>query len=170
MTVEWMSVSMLKEKGYKRCNTCGRKKSLKSFHRAACYKDGHRPYCKPCKKVEAKKYYARIKGPELIERNKLYVRKVKKECIDAYGGKCRCCGETILDFLSLDHIKDDGFKERTVSGGSGYAFYMKLKKLGYPHGNLQPLCHNCQWGKRISKGFCPHHPDIDLRTVNDYET
>lgn len=83
--------------------------------------------------------------------------------MDRYGRVCTCCGESELSFLSLDHVLDDGAKDRRRRGSSrGSCFYQQLKNSGFPLG-LQVLCHNCQWGKRINKGFCPHHPERDLR-------
>ena len=69
--------------------------------------------------------------------------------------ECACCGEDIVEFLSLDHIKNNGAKERReFNCNGGYAFYLKLRKLGYPEG-YQVLCHNCNIAKGAF-GECPH--------------
>src|ERR1700688_4338156 len=39
-------------------------------------------------------------------------RKVKKEIIAAYGGKCACCGTTVFEFLTIEHSWNDGGKLR----------------------------------------------------------
>lgn len=85
----------------------------------------------------------------------------KRKCIIYYGKNegCVCCGITQISFLSLDHIKDDGFKDHK---GKGKHLYRILIKLNFPSG-YQTLCFNCQWGKRLNNGFCPHHPRTDLR-------
>jgi hypothetical protein len=68
-----------------------------------------------------------------------------------YGGKCVCpgCDVTEPTFLVIDHIFNDGFKER--SHGS---VLPSLKRRGYPRDRYQLLCHNCNHAKRL--GTCPH--------------
>jgi hypothetical protein len=74
--------------------------------------------------------------------------------------KCACCGETILDFLTIDHINLDGAKHRReISSKSeraaGQKTYVWLEKNGYPEG-FQVLCYNCNCGSFKHKGICPH--------------
>ena len=38
---------------------------------------------------------------------------------------------------------------------SGYMTYKWLRKNGFPPG-FQVLCMNCQHGKRMCRGICPH--------------
>ena len=76
--------------------------------------------------------------------------------LQAYGGdppRCVCCGESILAFLALDHINGGGGKHRQETGGGG--FYVWLAKNNYPEG-FQVLCHNCNQGRRMNDGVCPH--------------
>lgn len=81
---------------------------------------------------------------------------LRKEMIEAYGGKCQCCGEDEPLFLELDHIKNDGHKHRrTIGRGSGVT-YRTLKKAGWPRGDYQLLCANCNAGKARNGGVCPH--------------
>lgn len=82
----------------------------------------------------------------------------KDAVFTAYGGyKCSCCGETEPMFLSIDHVHNDGAKERKsgLYRGSGSAFYQWLRKNGFPSG-YQVLCMNCQIGKHKNGGLCPH--------------
>jgi hypothetical protein len=73
----------------------------------------------------------------------------------AYGGyKCVCCGETHPAFLSIDHVNNDGGKHRR-SVGRGANIYTWLRDNGYPEG-FQVLCHNCNHGKHLNGGVCPH--------------
>jgi len=75
----------------------------------------------------------------------------------AYGGFCTCCGEKTLEFLTLDHINNDGAAHRKELLGrnvGGNVFYKKLRLLGYPPG-LQVLCWNCNASKQFFGG-CPH--------------
>ena len=89
---------------------------------------------------------------------------IKQIVLRKYGklNGCVCCGEQRLEFLTLDHVKDDGASDRKLNGRAGWQLYRLLKTLGYPKG-FQTLCFNCNWGKRLGKGFCPHHPRRDLR-------
>jgi len=79
---------------------------------------------------------------------------VRDAIIKAYGGMCTCCGETIPEFLAIDHIYNDGAKERR-SMKSGTQFYNKLRRLGYPKDRYRLLCHNCNMA-RAFYGKCPH--------------
>ena len=107
-------------------------------------------------------YYAQ-KAAEKRERN----AKLKDDVYRAYGGyRCACCGETIPEFLTIDHVNYDGAEHRkTLVHGKRSPVDVILRWLrdnGYPKG-FQILCWNCQWGKRKSGGVCPHQ-----RMRNDY--
>ena len=92
---------------------------------------------------------------------------IRLECFQHYSGKeipeCRCCTETIIEFLHLDHVDGDGANHRrqlkdetgrTILGGT--ALYYWLKRNGWPNDpKFQVLCANCNLGKRIGK-YCPH--------------
>lgn len=67
---------------------------------------------------------------------------------------CACCGETEIGFLSIDHIKGNGNKHRQSIGGY-HSFYSWMVAKHFPEG-FQILCMNCNWGKRIMNGVCPH--------------
>ena len=76
------------------------------------------------------------------------------ELIKNYGGKCVCCNEKTPEFLTIDHINEDGWKERK-NYSSNY-IYITLKNRGYPKDNYQLLCFNCNIGKHY-RGICPHN-------------
>ena len=100
---------------------------------------------------------AQIRAMEAAKTRRLQA-KCKDDVFTAYGGyKCVCCGETEPMFLSIDHINNDGAKERKSGKyhGSGTAFYQWLRKNRYPFG-YQVLCMNCQIGKHKNGGVCPH--------------
>jgi hypothetical protein len=81
-------------------------------------------------------------------------RKLKDAAYTAYGGYiCRCCGETLVPFLSLDHINNDGANHRRSVKRRN--LYKWLKRQGYPPG-FQVLCMNCNFGKARNGGLCPH--------------
>jgi len=82
-------------------------------------------------------------------------RRVRADVIEAYGGKCVCCGEGTPEFLGIDHIFCDGGKERRERGLSGATLYRELRRNGYPKDRYQLLCHNCNQAKGYYR-VCPH--------------
>lgn len=121
--------------------------------------------------LEASKIYRQRYANKLKARrqnNKDYMQKYAKEyklrlkieTLLAYGGTtCNCCQETELKFLTLDHINNDGFKSRILINGQRKYLesYDILRKQGFPNKeNYQVLCMNCNFGKRLNNGVCPH--------------
>lgn len=99
----------------------------------------------------------------ILEKKRRGDRELKRKVMDAYGGKCVCCGESILEFLTIDHINGDGFLHRRKVG-KGRRIYADLLMAGCPKDNYRILCFNCN----ITRGFygyCPHHPE-DRQELN----
>lgn len=81
----------------------------------------------------------------------------KKKVFIHYGGSpptCACCGEKVIEFLSLDHMNGGGSKHRLSVGGHTDQVYRWIIKNNFPQG-FQILCMNCNWGKRLCN-VCPH--------------
>lgn len=97
--------------------------------------------CRTCYKKQAKDNYW----------------EAKLKVINHYGGKCACCGESIPEFLTVDHINNDGKKHREESPYSvGNNFYKTLLRKNFDVGyELQLLCWNCNEAKNYY-GECPH--------------
>ncbi len=120
------------------CPDCGRKSLLTSL----------------CKTCQEKRYAYRRANPEIVKRSKKKQwLKVKRKVFDHYG-PCECCGESELVFLTIDHPNDDGAEHRKRIG-SGSRFYSWILKNDFPD-DLRSLCHNCNQGRRINGGMCPH--------------
>lgn len=100
-----------------------------------------------------KKYYADNREKRLKYTNERRWEQ-RKLIIEAYGGKCVCCGETEFKFLSLDHIHGGGTKERR-EGISGFTQYLNIIRNGFPKDKYQILCYNCNMAKGFY-GKCPH--------------
>lgn len=89
---------------------------------------------------------------------------LKLEALIAYGEdgavRCVCCGELNVAFLTLDHVNNDGAAHKRTLGHlktNGSPFYQRLKTLGWPTDPpIQVMCFNCNCGKRINGGVCPH--------------
>jgi len=89
---------------------------------------------------------------------------VRREAIEAYRARCICCGETEREFLTIDHSK--GAKHemygRLYPGlpRTGFQFYWRLQKLGFPRRGFRLLCWNCNnaIGRYGNHRFesCPH--------------
>jgi len=95
-------------------------------------------------------------NPELFKkRAKEYRARIKFRVFEHYGNKCSCCGETIKEFLSIDHIKNGGTKMRRETGIGTTQFYKWLIDHNFPEG-YRLLCMNCNWGRRMNNGTCPH--------------
>ena len=79
------------------------------------------------------------------------LRLLKEEVFDVYGRICACCKESELFFLGLDHIANNG----NTDPDSGHQLYARLKREGFPAG-FRVLCHNCNLGRHLNGGTCPH--------------
>lgn len=77
----------------------------------------------------------------------------KKAVFDHYGRVCVCCGETDELFLTIDHIDNDGNKQRKASGTNSQ--YSLILRDGFPS-NLRTLCYNCNCGRAKNGGICSH--------------
>ena len=108
------------------------------------------------RRQQARDYYSENRS-RILDQLKARDRALKQEVIDVYGGRCECCGETLLEFLTIDHINNNGAEHR-ARVGKGRGVYKDIKAQGYPEGQYRVLCFNCN----ISRGFygyCPHRPE-----------
>lgn len=80
-------------------------------------------------------------------------QRAKDAVFERYGGyRCACCGETEPLFLSVDHINGGGTTERRALGGDMYTHLAR----GPARDDLRVLCHNCNRGRWLNGGECPH--------------
>jgi len=111
--------------------------------------DEHKEYYKNNKE----KWKNQQKSKEVDRKaGKKYRVKQKILVINHYGGKCVCCGETNLVFLTIDHINNNGSTHRKEIGSNLARWIIKNQ---YPIG-FQVLCWNCNLGKHLNNGICPH--------------
>lgn len=141
--------------GRKKCAECLRKFNEKSKRwREKAITSGLCVMCGGANDV-AGRYCSRCKARRKAERDDL-----KLQVYEAYGGTvCRCCGETTVEFLTLDHVNNDGAKHRRQQSGRqngfcGQSISRWLRKNGFPPG-FQVLCMNCNFA-RAKFGECPH--------------
>ena len=125
------------------------------------YKDPKSPRAIESQKRRWKKYNDKCKNnPEYKRKRKQsfkkYNQKLRLEVLIHYGGnppKCACCGESHIEFLTIDHIHGGGRKHSKITG-LGTSFYKWLRKNNFPDG-FQVLCWNCNCAKG-HYGYCPH--------------
>lgn len=100
--------------------------------------------------------YKREQSIKGAERNKLR----RKQVIEHYGNKCNCCGESIYEFLTIDHVNGGGSQHRKII--SSQALPNFIIKNNYPL-DFQVLCYNCNCGKS-NKQLCPHKTqNLDMK-------
>ena len=160
-----MSQSAAKCLTMKTCKTCGKEKPKTEYN-----KDGHGYLYQPCKKCCSIRYrkwqidnkehvleYQRKWLSENRDKHNGYNRsrnsRLKKEVFDYYGNRCSCCGETEPKFLTIDHVNNDGNEHRKTIHGD--KIYPHIIKENFPQ-TFQILCWNCNLGKMLNGGVCPH--------------
>lgn len=84
-------------------------------------------------------------------------RQAKLRVVAAYGGRCACCGETAIEFLTIDHVNGGGNVHRREVG-KGRGVYADLERQGFPQDGYRVLCFNCNIARGFY-GYCPHHPE-----------
>ena len=152
----------------KRCSSCHEIKPLSEFYDRPYYTNKKRGQCKDCMSKNIQEYKRTGKYPEWCrnwylrnidkkaEATRKRRNKLKLKAFEHYGGnppKCACCGETMLQFLTIDHIEGKGAEHRRKIGTPH--IYGWLVKNDFPEG-FQVLCWNCNWGRRVNNGVCPH--------------
>ncbi len=94
-------------------------------------------------------------------------RKIRETVLRHYGGACECCGESRVEFLSIDHLRGGGRKHRRqvlYPNAGSRIYYDWLIKNGYPN-DIRVLCYNCNMARGFN-GYCPHETETLLRNNN----
>jgi hypothetical protein len=108
----------------------------------------------------SKRVWRKMRGEHFLhserKHNKERARKIRLLALQRYGNLCKCCGETITEFLTFDHINADGAAERRAIGR-----VQLMWKLAYGplRSDIQILCANCNSSLGFY-GFCPHNPTV----------
>jgi hypothetical protein len=164
----------------KLCSRCGVMQPISQFGTKKGRKEQrlyHRSWCRECERV-----YARSRNQDYYQRNKEKIKadvatwyrankasyrawqkdytrrkhlELKRAALAVYGEQCACCGEATFEFLTIDHVNNDGHIHRSEI--KNWNFYEWLRKAGYQtEFQLQTLCFNCNFAKRYNGGTCPH--------------
>lgn len=161
-----MSERSLIINGQKKCARCNLFRPLDHFRSQKTTSTGKYSYCRPCQREMSRNYYRTHFERCRISR-KAKTRAIKMRVLEAYGGKppeCSCCFDGHVEFLTIDHLNNNGSTHRRVMGRKGgTATYQWLINHGFPSG-FQVLCMNCNFSKGAF-GFCPHRPDEPRRDI-----
>ncbi len=154
------------------CSKCKTEQPISNF-----YRNGSGYYLAECKKCTIQRSAVNSKKPEVRKRDNEGAKKIRERIkvavFAAYGGyKCACCGETEKMFLTIDHVNNNGAEHRRNITGkrtrAGYHTYKWLLKNNFPDG-FQVLCMNCNHGKRMNNGICPHRVRCNDHSVKEVE-
>lgn len=122
---------------------------------ATCRAKRHDKQCDGCYRADQRARYVADREKRQ-EWQRTYIQKLRSDVLAAYGGACACCGETEPDFLTIDHVNNDGAAHRRALGtNSGHQVYRWLRDRGFPKEGFQLLCWNCNASK-AHRGSCPH--------------
>lgn len=120
----------------KMCVCCEEEKDIIKFNKHT--NGNRRNVCEQCRNVR--------------KRAHLWISFLK-----AFDFKCSCCGENDIRFLTLDHVQNDGYKDRSDNNSSDNLFILRrAKDQGYDKTKYDCLCYNCNCGKQRNNGVCPH--------------
>lgn len=127
------------------CIYCGKTPAIKN-----------RKGCQRCleRKVKSTVAFGK-KHPDRIRDYKINIR---HKVLIKYGGVCKCCNESNLYLLNIDHINQDGAEERKRLYGANVipiTWYTNLLR-DVVRKDLQVLCYNCNIGSYKYK-ICPHN-------------
>jgi hypothetical protein len=134
------------------CIKCNKEKDNDQFYTDPNTRDGLYSYCKSCSNKKTKKWRNKNIHSKVSQSNahKRWASSLKLETLTYYGpSHTLCCSwpgcfVDDIDCLSLDHINNDGHKEKQ----RGNIFYCTLRKQKFPKG-FQTLCHNHNIKKEI---------------------
>ena len=120
--------------------------------------------CEDCRQQRSE--YQQSNKKRFKERQQKYQRERKQQVFDHYGAECECCSESQIEFLTLDHPNDDGAEHR-AKVGAGQKLYGWLIKNEFPKDyELRTLCFNCNQGRRVNGGVCPHKMLMENKNDN----
>lgn len=128
------------------CRDCKEKKSVSDFHSGGRGTKGRRATCKDCFNRERRK-----------ERSALLV-----DALMHYSDgsmQCACCGESRVEFLTLDHIEGRSALGNKKKWSSISILYGLTGKSSWPK-DLRVLCYNCNLS-RGRYGYCPHERETE---------
>jgi hypothetical protein len=123
-----------------------------------------------------------LPGPSMKARA-VYMRSAQRRAVELLGSQCVGCWENEPEFLALDHINNDGHREKKNKSGSRNAndYYFSVlrefksgdeSRIAAVKARFQVLCHNCNALKHyrgvlvVRRGDPASHPEFPYRSVS----
>jgi|ETNvirnome_2_300_1030623.scaffolds.fasta_scaffold02018_8 hypothetical protein len=107
---------------------------------------------KEYRRKQLKGYHKSMSTEEGREKHRVRNRKNRNlnriKILDFLGRRCVCCGETDEMYLEVDHVYNDGYKEKSGSNKWSVIY----KKLQVEPRRYQILCSNCNRAKHTNGG------------------
>ena len=97
----------------KMCISCKTLKNESEFFISRKNSDRLQHECKDCNRIRTLEYRKYCKDQGLMNYSQRTRQRLRLEILIHYGGpvpKCACCGESHIEFLSIDHIGGGGKK------------------------------------------------------------
>lgn len=116
------------------CRVCGEEKDEDKFILNAV-KTSVTDYCSQC---SGKKSRAQL----------------RLDFLAVFNSTCACCGMTDPRFLTLDHVNNNGKDHREKYNTQ--QVLREARREGWPKDKYQCLCFNCNLGRALNGGICPH--------------
>lgn len=140
------------KKGQKRNERC--KACIKELNRAYYLANLEKVKAQVEAYRQSRKHTAEFKAKQKAASSATH-KKWKTIALEKIGKVCACCGESRFEFLSIDHVNNDGYKHRKETS-SRNLYYMLSRPDYKSEYALQTLCFNCNFAKRYNGGICPH--------------
>jgi hypothetical protein len=110
--------------------------------------------------------FREIQNHRCVLSNAKRCQNAKAILLSVYGRVCACCGEDNPEFLTLDHIQNDGKEDRKAMG-QNYKVYLKAAEEN-DRSRYQILCWNCNFGRARHGGVCPHKSETgEVKELGD---
>lgn len=153
----FLTIDHVNNDGYKSSHRNGGSGPISTLYKAIKKIDVEK-YQILCFNCNYNKYHRIIKEKEHSRhptsiRTRNYYKNIKKKFIELYGGKCSCCGENRIEFLTMDHIQNDGCDRRRYNDNKSE---LVDAVKNYNPERYQILCFNCNIGRNRNGGECPH--------------
>lgn len=141
--------------GLRQCRYCTSILPLEQFPFSHKTKQWRRRECADCCDTRVKGWLTNNRERHLTNCGRYYHR-LRDRVLAGYGGRCACCGISEPDFLTVDHVNQDGAARRKSKEHSGgFVLFKWIIANGFPS-SLRLLCANCNMGRERHGGVCPH--------------
>lgn len=108
------------------------------------------------KRLQQTSEWQRTHRSRLNELQKIRAKRNRDLVLAGYGNKCQCCNESNPRFLTIDHIFNDGYRDKLSIYKTPGSLHIYLIKNNFPTDRYRLLCFNCNCGRQWNGGICPH--------------